>query len=60
MKNEFIGAEKGAVIILDPKKAFENDTDAAAMLNIGKEAYADLKSNFSLLLIILVECNWLN
>ena len=47
LKNEFIGAEKGAVIILDPKKAFENNTDAAAMLNIGKEAYADLKSNFS-------------
>ena len=47
LKNEFIGSEKGAVIILDPKKAFENDTDAAAMLNIGKEAYADLKAKFS-------------
>lgn len=47
LKNEFIGSEKGAVIILDPKKAFENDTDAAAMLNIDKEAYADLKANFS-------------
>ena len=32
---------------LDPKKVFENDTDAAAMLNIGKEAYADLKAKFS-------------
>ena len=47
LKNEFIDSEKGAVIILDPKKAFENDTDAAAMLNIGKEAYADLKAKFS-------------
>ena len=47
LKNEFIGSEKGTVIILDPKKAFENDTDAAAMLNIAKEAYTDLKANFS-------------
>lgn len=47
LKNEFIGSEKGAVINLDPKKAFENETDAAAMLNIDKEAYADLKANFS-------------
>ena len=47
LKNEFIGSEKGAVIVLDPKKSFENDTDAAAMLNIDKEAYAGLKAKFS-------------
>ena len=47
LKNKFIGSEKGAVIVLDPKKAFENDTDTAAMLNIDKEAYADLKAQFS-------------
>ena len=47
LKNQFIGSEKGAVINLDPKKAFENETDAAAMLNIDKEAYADLKAIFS-------------
>jgi len=47
LKNEFIGSEKGAVIVLDPKEAFENDTDTAAMLNIDKEAYADLKAQFS-------------
>ena len=47
LKNKFIGSEKGAVIILDPKKAFENQIDAASMLNIDKEAYADLKANFS-------------
>ena len=46
-KNEFIGAKKGAVIVLDPKKAFENDTDAAAMLNIDKEAYVNMKAKFS-------------
>ena len=40
VENQFIGSEKGAVINLDPKKAFENETDAAAMLNIDKEAYA--------------------
>ena len=47
LKNEFIGSKKGAVILLDPKKAFENDTDAAAMLNIDKKAYAELKATFS-------------
>lgn len=47
LKNEFIGSEKGAVIVLDPKKGFENDTDAAAMLNIDKEVYANLKAKFS-------------
>ena len=47
LKNEFIGSKKGAVIFLDPKKAFENDTDAAAMLNIDKKAYAELKATFS-------------
>jgi trigger factor len=47
LKNEFIGSEKGAVIVLDPKKSFENDTDAAAMLNIDKEAYAALNAKFS-------------
>ena len=47
LKNEFIGSEKGAVIVLDPKKGFSNDTDASAMLNIDKEVYADLKAKFS-------------
>lgn len=47
LKNEFIGSKKGAVILLDPKKAFVNDTDAAAMLNIDKKAYAELKATFS-------------
>ena len=47
LKNEFIGSEKGAVIVLDPKRNFENDTDAAAMLNIDKDAYANLKAKFS-------------
>ena len=47
LKNEFIGSTKGAVIVLDPKKGFDNDTDAAAMLNIDKAVYADLTSNFS-------------
>jgi len=47
LKNEFIGSEKSAVIILDPKKGFENDTDAAAMLNVDKEVYATLQAKFS-------------
>lgn len=47
LKNQFIGSEKGAVINLDPKKAFDNKTDVATMLNIDNEAYADLNANFS-------------
>ncbi len=47
LKNEFIGSEKSTVVILDPKKGFENDTDAAAMLNVDKEVYATLQAKFS-------------
>ncbi len=47
LKNEFLGSKKGAVFTLDPKKSFQNDTDAAAMLNIDKEAYSSLNAKFS-------------
>lgn len=47
LTNEFLGSEKGAVIVLDPKRGFKNETDAAAMLNIDKDAYAALKAKFS-------------
>jgi trigger factor len=46
-KAEFIGAQKGTVIIIDPKKDFNNDTDAAAMINVNKEVYANLTSSFN-------------
>lgn len=47
LKNEFLGSEKGTVITLDPKKNFQSDTDAAAMLNIDKEAFSSLNTKFS-------------
>jgi trigger factor len=47
LKNEFLGSEKGTVITLDPKKNFQSDTDAAAMLNIDKEAFSSLNAKFS-------------
>ena len=46
-KAAFIGAQKGTVIILEPKKDFNNDTDAAAMINVNKEVYANLTSSFN-------------
>ena len=46
-KAEFMGAQKGTVIILEPKKDFNNDTDAAAMINVDKEVYANLTSCFN-------------
>ena len=47
LKNEFLGSEKGTVITLDPKKNFQSDADAAAMLNIDKEAFSSLNAKFS-------------
>ena len=47
LKNEFIGSKKEAVITLNVKKAFANETDAASMLNVDKEVFAELKSDFS-------------
>jgi len=47
LKTEFIGSEKGAIIVLDPKKAFENEADTASMLNIEKDVLEGLKATFS-------------
>jgi len=47
LKNEFIGSGKGTVIVLDPKKDFDNDFDAASMLSVEKEVFADLNSTFN-------------
>jgi trigger factor len=46
-KAALIGAEKGSVIVLDLKKDFDNDTDAAAMINVDKDVYANLTTNFN-------------
>ncbi len=46
-KSDFIGLEKGAIIVLNPKKDFDNDTDAAAMINVDKEVYSNLNSSFN-------------
>ena len=47
LKKEMIGSSKGAVFQIDIKKAFDNDTDAAAMLNLEKQVYLDLTSKFT-------------
>ena len=47
LKKEIIGSSKGAVFQIDIKKAFDNDTDAAAMLNLEKQVYLDLTSKFT-------------
>ena len=46
-KAALIGAEKGSVIVLDLKKDFDNDTDAAAMINVDKDVYANLTTSFN-------------
>ncbi len=36
-KKLFVGAKKGDVIVFNPKKAYENDTEISSMLKISKE-----------------------
>jgi trigger factor len=42
----FVGAEAGKTIDFDVKKAFENETEIAAMLKIKNEEVAELNPNF--------------
>ena len=46
IKKQFINSKKDDIINFDIKKAFTNETDLAAMLNIKKEELADLAPNF--------------
>ena len=47
LKTEFIGASKGAIITIDPKKSFVKGTDVASLLNIEKEPFELLSAKFS-------------
>jgi trigger factor len=46
-KKKFDGAKVDDVIVFNPKIAFPNDTDRAAMLNVSKEEVAKIESDFS-------------
>lgn len=45
-KKKFKGCKSGDQIVIDVKKAFENETDLAALLRIDKEKLADTGSDF--------------
>jgi len=45
-KNRFRGLKVGDSLVVDVKKAFNNETDLAAMLNIKKEELDTVKNNF--------------
>ncbi|HIT82395.1 MAG TPA: trigger factor [Candidatus Caccoplasma merdavium] len=46
-KNKFVGKKVGDKVVFNPSVACgENDTEIAAMLHIGKDKSADVKSNF--------------
>ncbi|MDR2083468.1 MAG: trigger factor [Bacteroidales bacterium] len=47
IQKKLIGAKVGDVIVFNPMKAYKNETEVAAMLNIDKEIAKDLKSEFN-------------
>jgi len=44
----FIGAKKGDVIVFNPAKAFENETEISSMLKISKEAAKTIDTDFQI------------
>lgn len=50
IKKQFKGSKAGDAIVIDIKKAFENETDLAAMLKIEKEQLSAVSSNFRITL----------
>lgn len=46
IKAQFIGAAKGAVIVFNPSKAFENETEISTLLKISKEEAKEVSSDF--------------
>lgn len=47
-KNLFVGKEKGAKVVFNPKKAFENETEISSLLKISKEEVANLNADFEM------------
>lgn len=42
----FVGAKKGDVLVFNPSKAFENETEISSLLKISKEEVANMSSDF--------------
>ena len=47
-KNRFVGANAGDEVIINPKKAYDNEAEIASFLNIKKEDVAEIDSDFKL------------
>lgn len=45
-KNRFVGANAGDEVIINPKKAYDNEAEIASFLNIKKEDVAEVTSDF--------------
>lgn len=45
-KNRFVGANAGDEVIINPKKAYDNEAEIASFLNIKKEDVAEVDSDF--------------
>jgi trigger factor len=48
IKKQFRGCKIGDQLTIDVKKAFENETDLAALLKVGKEKLPEVSSDFSI------------
>jgi len=44
----FVGAKKGDIVIFNPAKAFENETEISSMLKISKDAAKSIDSDFQI------------
>jgi trigger factor len=44
----FVGAQKGDVVVFNPAKAFENETEISSLLKISKDAAKTIDSDFQL------------
>ena len=49
-KNRFVGANAGDEVIINPKKAYDNEAEIASFLNIKKEDVADVTSDFKFII----------
>mgnify|MGYP004702413135 CR=1 FL=1 len=47
-KAMFVGAQKGAVIVFNPKQAFENEAEISSLLKISKDEAKTLTSDFQM------------
>lgn len=45
-KTAFVGAQKGAVVVFNPKTAFENEAEVSSLLKISKDEAKNITSDF--------------